>query len=149
MDDTLSRRRLVQVGASGTALTLAGCQFQGADDSVTADGETTVAVSPPIDQQELLAARQQAQQTVQPEVESGNMTEEEAQNAVVAAQEEVVTGYLDDLQTSLEAETDLSVTDTSTQTGLALVDGDAASLIGALDLETVAAILPESSFSSA
>lgn len=153
MDDLLSRRRLVQVGATGTALTLAGCQLQSDGDNETDDGtdgpsslegETTVAISPQIDQQELMAVQQEVQQ----EVQEGNLSQSDAQEELRTRQEEVVTDYLDDLTASLESETDLTIGDTSAQTGLALVGGDASDIIAALELETVAAIVPESGFES-
>ncbi|WP_247730271.1 hypothetical protein [Halovivax limisalsi] len=155
MDDALSRRRLVQVGATGTALTIAGCQFQqddGADGNETddtdgeptVDGSVTVAVVPYFDQAELQSTRQEIQQ----EVQSGNMTQQEAQSELQSAQDELVSTALDDLQSRLETETNLSVTDTSTKLGLALVAGDPTGLIASLELEAVSGIIPQSRFQS-
>ncbi|ELZ09911.1 hypothetical protein C479_10070 [Halovivax asiaticus JCM 14624] len=153
MDDLLSRRRLVQVGATGTALTLAGCQFQGdggnanaddTDDPSSLDGETTVAIRPQINQQEFLAIQQEVQQ----EVQEGNLSQSEAQEEMRTRQEKLVSDYLDELTTDLESETDLAIGETSTRSGLVLVGGDASELIAALEVEAVAAIVPESGFES-
>ncbi|WP_254861475.1 hypothetical protein [Halovivax gelatinilyticus] len=153
MDDALTRRRLVQVGATGTALTIAGCQFQQDDDGNGDDdagngvdseieGDARVAFSPPIDQQELMMIQQQAMQEAQEE----GLSEEEAQEEAMEAVESAIDGHLDDLESDLGESGDLVVQDTSAQLGLVLADGDAEGILAALELDSVAAILPEESF---
>ena len=145
MDDALSRRRLVQLGGTGTALTLAGCQSMPGvfdQDDGTPDGAPTVAIAPPIDQEELMMVQQEAMQ----QAEEDDLSEEEAMAEAQEAQAELIEGYLDDLEARVDETDGIAVAETSTQLGLALVDGDAEALIGALEYDEVSGIISAEQF---
>ena len=157
--DSLSRRRLVQVGGAGTVASLAGCldSFTNGDDdgddgvdpsdddgasTPSVDGEAVVAVGLSIDDEELMALQQELAQQVQ----EGEMTEEEFQQEMQEAQDEIVGEEIENFEAEVEEIGSLDVGQASTQTGLVLLGGDPEDLIDVLELESVGGLFAESDF---
>ena len=155
----LSRRRLVQIGGAGTVASVAGCldSFSNGDDdgdgvnpgedddgtsAPSVDGEAVVAVGLNIDDEELMALQQELAQQVQ----EGEMTEEEFQQEMQEAQDEIVGEEIENFEAEVEDIDSLEVGQGSTQTGLVLLGGDPEDLIDALELESVGGLFSETDF---
>ena len=163
MADSLSRRGLIQVGGVGSATALAGCldSFSGSDDDdgdgeaeadtiESVDGEQTLTIALSIDEERFEEERAEIQEEVMEEVEDGEIEEEEAQMVMqereMELQMELIEESMNAVETSVDDADDLSLEESSEETGLALVAGDIGSLVGALNHGSVAALLPEDDY---
>jgi hypothetical protein len=159
------RRRLLAAAATGSTLALAGCsslesgdgsvdgsgdgpeQTEGSDESGGSadDGSTAdeAAATVAVDIQEDLRA---AQADVQERLQEGNLTQEEAQVEIQETQLELLGEAVSSVE-SYAGETDgLSVSETNQRAGAVLVSGDPAAVLGVLDADGVAALLPADDF---
>ena len=162
MSSPLSRRRLLAVGSTGTTFALTG-RLAADDDDVDADddtgeetgddagdetesnGEATVAVAANVDEEDFA----ELQEEIMAKVEEGEIDQVEAQADLEDAQLELIAESIDALEAHAEETDALTVTETEPELGLALVDGESAELIAALDLESVAALIPAAQFDEA
>ena len=137
-----SRRRVLGAAATGTALSLAGCSALDDDaplDTDGAGGTATVAV----DIDERMAEREAE---IQQQLQDEEISQEEAQAEFQAAQIEALEDAVEAVE-SYAADIDgLSVTETSTQAGALLVDGDPAAMIEALDNDDIGALVSAAQF---
>lgn len=163
------RRRLLAAAATGSALTIAGCSAleeggpdegdgdaSGTDDADADESDTddssadgagggaaaTVAVD--IDER-----MQERQAELQEQLEEGEIDQEEAQAELQAAQMEVLSETIDDLEAEAADVDGLTVADTNAEFGLALVEGDASAVLETLDLGYVAGLLAADEFQAA
>lgn len=150
-DEVTSRRRqfLQSAGVGGTAL-LAGCSerlgLQNASDGDGAgggDGERKVGIIAAVDQQALQAAQAEVQQQVQ----SGNLSQQEAQQEFQTQRQEIVAQGVQSLVDALGS--DLSVEKRYEQYGGVVVSGPAGALLDALSLEQSRALIPAAEFENA
>lgn len=146
-----SRRQVLGAAATGTALSVAGCSAldDSGDDAIegnesvpqTDDSEGIAAVAVDIDQR---IAEEQAE--IQEQLENEEITQEEAQAALQAAEVDA----LEDAVAAVESyatDTDgFDVVDTIAQAGALLVDGDPAAAIDALNTDDVGALIPAAQF---
>ena len=154
------RRRVLAAAATGSALSLAGCSAlddeaptadtddaddadasDDTDETDAPDGEATAAVAVDIEER-----MQEAQADIQRRLEEGEIDEEEAQVELQETQLEVLEETIGEFEAHVADVDGLAVADTSVQTGLVLVDGEAAAIIDALDSETVTALIPADEF---
>lgn len=153
MEHSTSKRRLLQVGATGTALALAGCSAL-EDGTDTVDSESLeVTVSAAFSDEEIEEAQEALEEReaeIEAAVEDGELDEEEAQIAIQEAQIEIERELLIEVTEGLEtmiAETnELTLSDSEPELGLVLAAGDAESLIGLLSDDSVAGLFPETEF---
>ncbi|MDQ2050419.1 hypothetical protein RBH26_07955 [Natronolimnohabitans sp. A-GB9] len=149
MSNPLSRRRVVQLGGTGTALALTG-RLAADDDGDEAEndpdtnGEYTVAIEVGIDIDELA----ELEEDLMEQVEEGEIDQSEAQAEFEEEQRELAAESIEALETRMEEVDDVTVTDTEPHTGfgLALVDGESAALIETLEFDEVVGLLPEEAF---
>jgi len=169
MSNKLSRRRILQVGTTGTALAIAGCSSSGDDDTdetventgdngaeettVSESGEATVTVNVDLtDEQmdEIDAEMEERQEEIQEQVDEGEMEEEESQMALQQAQMEIQQEFIADSAAAVEAAVDgtdgLTLSESEPEMGMLLVEGDAEALIGLLAEEEVLGLLSETEF---
>jgi hypothetical protein len=164
--DALSRRRLLQVGGTGTALVIAGCGELNADNDETGDGvddntddndtddnntagdETdgnsdtggrgyTLAVSPDEDK---TAALEQEIRTIQQEAMAGEISEEQAQEKqaeVNANFQELIFETVSNIENSISKTEGVSALNTDEASGAILVSGEADELLALIDREDV------------
>ncbi|MFD1597419.1 hypothetical protein [Halobellus rarus] len=151
MDDpTLTKRRRLLEGISvGGATLLAGCTDQldlsgdgGADEQVGSDSEAGadgVAAIAAVDQE----AIQEEQTRLRSELQSGNISQEEAQEELATLQQE----YLDEAMTALgdtAAEAEGVTVETEYRSfGAVIVTGDAGGILGILNADAVSALVPK------
>lgn len=156
--DSFSRRRLLLLGGTGTALALAGCSSLNdrGGDGDGGDGETAATVAANVDdeanreiQQELEAERQRLQE----ELDAGEIDEEEAeaqlQEAQMEAQEaqlELITAAVAAVEAHVDDTEELAVVDSAPESGVLLVEGEATAIVELLDLTEVGALFPESQY---
>jgi len=146
MEDT-SRRQVLAATATGSTLGLAGCGDLGGtlDGSAQTDdgdaGEATVTVA--LDVQSEIQA---AQQEIRERVESGNLSQADAQAELIDAQAEVVAAAVDDLESYADGVDGLRVENTNEQAGAALVAGTPAAVLDTLETDTVNALLSAADF---
>ena len=142
------RRRLLEgISAGGTAL-LAGCTDQfdlggdaGTDEHAGSHGEAStdgVAAIATIDQEAL----REEQTRLRSELQSGNITQEEAQEELATLRQE----YLDEAMTALgdtAAEAEGVTVETEYRSlGAVIVSGDAGGVLGLLSADAVSALVP-------
>lgn len=155
--DTLSRRRLLQVGGAGTTAAIAGCSaFDSADDDPDGTGEDTetdgsgdetdgsgeqsgdldgytLAAAP--DEAEL-GALQQELQAIQQEAMAGELTEEEAEEQQAEVNEEIdelLRETVSGIEEHIDGTDSVSILDAIEERGALLVDGDAEELLALID----------------
>lgn len=152
MSNPLSRRRVVELGGTGTALALTGRltadeheDDDQSEDDPNANGEYTVAIAASVDEDALA----ELQEELLEQVEEGEIDQTEAQAELEEGQRELVAEGLEELEARAEEADDFTVTDTDPDRGLALVDGESAALIEALEFDEVVALLPEAQFEEA
>jgi hypothetical protein len=149
MSNPLSRRRVVQLGSTGTALALTG-RLAADDDTESEDesdtnGEYTVAIVAAIDEDEVAALEEEFME----QIEEGEIDQSEAQTDFEEDQRELIAEAIEALEARVEEADDVTVTETAPDFGLALVDGESAALIETLEFDEVAALLPEAAFEEA
>lgn len=149
-DQTFDRRRVLELSATGTTLAAAGClsqlsdsdPFQGDRGELAAD-ERRVTMAVALDQQAL----REKQIEVQEQIQSGNMTRQEAQTEMESYQGQLVD---EAFQTVLDEFESLDITIENTlDRGLMLVAGPATALIDAVDTDVIEAIVGEDLFEQA
>lgn len=157
MEHKLSRRRLLQIGGTGTALAISGCSTNSNDESGTSEGaestEDTVSVAANIKEENIEEAQaeiEERQQDIQEDLDNEEISEQEAQikmqQVQVEVQQEFIAESVNDIE-SLVAETDgLELSDSDEGIGMLLVEGDAESLIGLLSNGSVLALYAEEKF---
>lgn len=103
--------------------------------------------------QEIRATLQEQQQEIQQQLDAGEIDQEEANAQVQEARQEAQESRLELIRESVGAIEDhaagtegIDVTETATDSGLLLVGGSAAPILGLLDLEMTAGILAEEQF---
>jgi hypothetical protein len=169
MDVDSSRRRFLELAGTGTALSIAGCSgLGGGGEETTADPlngtdgtgdpdvtdgtpaqtageETSVGVALSGDQEKL----QEEQQKIQSELQSGNLSREEAAAQYQEVQKRLQSEAMAAFQGRVESTDGLSLDDSLEQFGITLVTGTPATLLGTLEFEEVSAIVSESRFQQA
>jgi len=160
----LSRRRLLQVGTTGTVAAVAGCgqlapgetensQDDGdvvadsQDDATGTDSATVTVVAAP-DEEELNSLRQELQ-TVQQEVAAGEISQEQAvsrQEEISADAQQLIAEAVAGVETHAGETSGLSLLDTVEQEGVLLVEGTPANLIGLLGRADVDGLFGEDRF---
>jgi len=138
---TLNRRRVLELSGVGSTLAVAGClsQLNGSepfsgDRGELADDERRVTMAIRVDQQAL----QQKQIELQRQIQSGNMTQEEARTQLQDQQAQLVD---EAFQTVLDEFESLDITIENTlDRGLMLVAGPATDLIDATDTDVIEAL---------
>jgi hypothetical protein len=150
MDDVLSRRRVLEAGGVGAALSVAGCNSFGSQEPQDGDaggdgsggGTTTVTVFADVDQEEL----QSFQQTLQQQVQSGEIGRREAQSRAQEKQVELLTASVESFEERAAETEGLSVSDTVTESGVLLVEGQPGPVLGTLEYDSVHGLLGKSEF---
>lgn len=158
----LSRRRLVALGITGTAVALAGCgaqlDEQPDDENQNEDESTERLITVVVDldeneQQAIQAEFQEAQQEIQEAYQNDDINESEAQERLTEAeaeaasdQETLVAETVGRIEEHVDGTEELSVTDVATDLGVLLVKGEPAAALDLLSLDSVAALLPENRF---
>ncbi|SDJ50392.1 hypothetical protein SAMN05216226_104124 [Halovenus aranensis] len=155
MDDPLTkRRRLIQTAGAGGAALLAGCSGildsqdgsdseDGTDGDDGSDGDSGIESGDGDTREVGMVAEpdQQALSALQQELQSGNLTQQEA----VQQQQEIIAKSIEDLKTVLSAETSIEVTEELPQLGALRVDGDPYELVDAMTADRVSALVPAGS----
>lgn len=168
-----SRRRVLEIGGAGTALSIAGCtslsddptdeQTDSEDDSgddadggASLEGEFAVTVAADIDDEEQAALQEDAQQQqaeIQEQLEAGEIDQEEAQQRfqeiemeMQEAQQELITESVETIESHVADASGLSVADSVAESGLLLIGGDAESIVELLALGEVGGLLAEEQF---
>lgn len=158
MDDPLTkRRRLLQTAGTGGAALLAGCS--GIFDSQDSDGddgddgtdgddgedggdsdESGIQTGEGDTREVGMVAEpdQQALSDLQQEVQSGNVSQEEA----IQQQQEIIAQSIEDLTGLLDAETSIEVSEELPQLGAIRVSGDPYELVDAMTADRVSALVP-------
>ena len=137
-----SRRQVLGATATGTALSLAGCSALDDDtplDTDGSEGSATIAV----DIDERMAEREAE---IQQQLEDEEISQEEAQTEFQAAQIDALEGAVEAVESHAADVDGLSVTETSSQAGALLVDGDPAAMIETLDNDDVGALVSAARF---
>jgi acetamidase/formamidase len=146
MEFDTGRRRFLEIAGTGAALSLAGCNAQQTDGEATGtagSGATvTVAVQP--DQEQL----QQREDEIRSQLESGNISQTEAQQQFRTAQSELRAAAVSSFEEQA-AESGLTIDDSIEQFSVLLVSGPATALIDALSFEMVNGLLPAETFQQA
>lgn len=146
MEFDTGRRRFLEIAGTGAALSLAGCNAQQTDGETTGttgSGATvTVAVQP--DQEQL----QQREDEIRSQLESGNISQTEAQEQFRTAQSELRSAAVSSFEEQA-AESGLTIEDSIEQFSVLLVSGPATALIDALSFEMVNGLLPAETFQQA
>ena len=153
----LSRRRVIHLGGAGASLSVLG-GYSTTDDEEDTDDESgdtpadddaeerddlaTVAIGVTVDEEEFAAI----QEEIFEQVEEGELDQIEAQAELEEAQLDLLEESMAALEDRAAETDDLTVTDTRSEFGLALVDGEPSALIETLDLEEVAALIPSTEF---
>ncbi|MWV64103.1 hypothetical protein GRS48_04585 [Halorubrum sp. JWXQ-INN 858] len=158
------RRRVLEVAATGTALSLAGCSAldgdedaptdggedapasgdgEGDDDTsgTTPSGEAAATVAVDIDDR--MAEREA---DIQERLQDEEIDQEEAQAEFQEAQLEALEGATAAVEEHVVDIDGLAVADSSVQAGALLVDGDAAAVLETLELDDVAALVSAAEF---
>ncbi|MEF8775301.1 MAG: hypothetical protein V5A43_02205 [Haloarculaceae archaeon] len=173
MDDDSSRRRFLALAGTGTAFSLAGCNGLGggseetttdpqvgSDTTAEPDATTVEDAEPPAqtdgaamavgvavsaDQEEL----RKQQQQLQAELQSGNLSQQEAAERYQAIQQELRSQAIASLEDHVESDAGLTTADSLDQFGILLVSGTPANLLGTLEFDEVQAIVSETRFEQA
>lgn len=142
MDDSTlkNRRRFLEGVGIGGGMLLAGCSDRldlggGQDPAQTSDGG--VAAIAAVDRQ----AMQQEQAEIQAEIQSGNMTQAEAQQAVADLQEKYVGEALDSLGSTVEETEGVSAGQRYESLAAVTLEGEADAILGLLQTEDVRALV--------
>lgn len=142
-DESLfNRRRVLELSGVGTSLAVAGCMNQ-LDGSEAEDGSYQVGIALQIDQQRLQSEQLQIQQ----EVQSGNLSEEDAQTQIQELQQQLVDESFETVESEFES-TDITIDDRMDR-GLMLITGSATDILDALGLDSVQAVVDSSTFEDA
>lgn len=140
MDDTpqRNRRRFLQGLGVGGGTLLAGCSQLGIGGNGDGNGGSAAAAAiPAVDQQ----AIQQGQARIQSEVQSGNMTQAEAQEEIAALQEEHIGQGLDDLESEIGSTDGVSVAQRYDALGAITLEGEAGPILGLLDTDVASQLV--------
>ena len=145
MDTPLTRRRVIAAGGAGAALSLAGCNSFGSQDTQGSDGDASAArvtVFADLDQ----AALEEYQAELRDQMESGDISQQEAQQKAQQKQVELMTESVESFEERASENDDLSVEDRVTESGVLLAEGSAEAVVGTLDYEEVHGLLAASEF---
>ena len=149
MDDpTTTRRRLLEGASVGGGALLAGCTDQldlgsgsGTGDAAQTDAAVDgVGAIATVDQEAL----QQEQVAIREELQSGNITREEAQQQATELREEFIGEAVSALVETVAATDGVDVAAEYASLGAVVVTGEAAPIIGLLNSEDVRALVPRS-----
>ncbi len=159
MDISVSRRTLLGAGSTALALSVAGCSVledRSDSDNGADDEEWRVTFVADIDDSEVRAAQEDArdtQQEAQAQLQEGEIDEEEyqeileeAQQSVRQLQQELLSAAIADLESHAEDVTGLTIDESDPESGVAIGEGDGDSIVAALALDSVQAILDESEY---
>lgn len=146
---TPSRRRFLALTAAGSGLSVAGCSELEGDPPAATDGETeadggarrqaTLFVEP--DQEALQEARTRITQQVQ----DGNLSQQEAQRELAAAQEEIVADAVGEVESAVSDGT-VTIEDSRETRGALLMAGPATGLIDLLSHDAVGGLVDAATF---
>lgn len=161
-----TRRRFMEITGAGATASIAGCSaLQGGDgensemstsaqtqsspapegQSEAADIDTaTVMVAVQPDRKELSKQRQE----IRSEVESGNITQQKAQEKYREIEKELTTNVVDAFKQTAQSELDITIDDSLVEVGALLVSGPVSDLIDTLEVSDVDGLFPESRFNS-
>jgi len=154
MEFESTRRRFMQLAGTTATVSLAGCNaLQGGDSdgtetgtgpqSQTADAEpATVTVGVEPDQAQL----QERQQEIQSELQSGNLTQSEAQAEYRTAQESLIEEAISSFEERATSDLGLTIDDSVSEAGALLVTGPPAGLIDTLSVDSVTGLFPQATF---
>lgn len=149
MDATTGRRRFLELAGTGTVLSVAGCNALQSDGTTTDDDiegrVVAVQVQPGQEAQADLQARQRE---IQGEVQSGNLSQQEAREEIQTLQQEALAEGIDSFR-SRSDELGVTVEDSLDQFGVLLISGSADSLLDALETDEVGAMFPQETFEEA
>lgn len=136
MEISTPRRRFLELVGTGTALSLAGCnalQNQTGDDPGPDADTPTVTLQIQPDQMELQERTNELRQQLQ----SGDISQEEAQQQAAEAEQELVSQAVETFQ-GRAADTDgFTIEDSLEDYGFFLVSGNARAIIDTLEFEEV------------
>lgn len=141
MDTPLSRRRVIEAGGVGAALSLAGCSSLGSQSS-SDDSAARVTVFAGLDEAELESYQQEVQQQVQ----DGEMERQEAQMRLQQRRAELLAESVAAFEERAAENDDLTVDDTTEQAGVLLVEGTPAAIVETLGYEEVHGLLAEAAY---
>ncbi|MGQ4555806.1 twin-arginine translocation signal domain-containing protein [Halobellus sp. GM3] len=154
MDDSIlqDRRRFLGGLGVGGGLLLAGCTEQlspsdEAREQVDEGGDETasgVAAIAAVDQEGM----QEEQARLREELQSGNLSREEAQEELVSLQESYLNEAMDALSGTLEAQEGVTVDEEYRSLGAVTVSGDAGAILSVLDSEDVSAFVAKADVES-
>lgn len=144
-DSTLQNRRRFLEGVSvGGGVLLAGCAGQlGGDtqenvqEGTTATGSGGVAAVAAVDQQ----AMRQEQASIREDVQSGEMNQTEAREAMSQLRQKYVGQAVDSLTATVEETDGVSAGETYDEFGVVVIEGDAGAILGLLDSDDVRALV--------
>ena len=154
MEFESTRRRFMQLAGTSATVSLAGCNaLQGGDSDGTETGTgpqsqstdadpATVTVGVEPDQEQL----QERQQEIQSELQSGNLTQSEAQAEYRTAQENLAEDAINSFEERATSDLGLTVDDSVSEAGALLVTGPPAGLIDTLSIEGVTGLFPQATF---
>ena len=165
MSPNTNRRRFMQLAGTGTALSIAGCNALQSDGTPTdgtptdgtatedgsdgqASGSATVTLQIQLGQE----AQQQLQQQqiqIQSQVQSGDLSQSEAQQQIRSTQEELYGEAVSSFQSEVQGDSALTVEDSVESFGVLLVSGTPAALIDSLSMEAVSSLFAEATFEQA
>ena len=157
-----TRREFVTLAGGGAAASMAGCLGFGGDDEdpvpIDADGselDDTVEQQDEIEDVDGLAtaavepddeALFEIQMEIQEQVEEGELSEEEAQQRIQEAQQELIEEANVTFLDRVDDEDGVIVEDSVEELGAFLLDGEAEPILGLLDLDEVSALLSTRTF---
>lgn len=146
MERSTSRRRFLALTAAGVGLSVAGCS--GLSDDGTGDGgsggdgsgqQATLVVQ--IDQQAL----QEAQTNASQQVQSGELNQSVAVQQYQETQQELLDDAISSAETEIQ-DTSLTIDDRKEQQGAFLVSGSSDEMVDLLSNDSIAALVPVSTF---
>lgn len=166
-----SRRQLLAISGTGITAAFAGCASlaenvsNGSEDELDIAGRVeeftegdlgpvTVGAVPP--QEEMAALEEgfaEKQNELLEKMENGDLDQEEVQQEMQAIQQdaqerqrELVVDAAEVIERYVEEADDLSLEESETEMGLALIDGDPASILGLLTTPEVGGVFPEEEY---
>lgn len=141
METPLSRRRLIEAGGVGAALSLAGCSF-GSQTTQSSEGRPTVTVFAAVDQDELEAY----QEELQSKLDADEINRQEARTRARKKQSELLSAAVEAFQQRADEEEGLTVTQTASDAGVMLVEGTPTALVDSLTIDSVHGLLGEDAY---
>lgn len=145
MDRPLPRRRVIEAGGVGAALSLAGCNSFASQDPQSSDGgsgQARVTVFANLDQQAL----ESYQSDLREQLQSGDVSQQEARQKAQQKKVELMEESIQSFEERASGSEDLEVADKVPQAGVLLVEGSAEAVVGTLGYEEVHGLLAESEF---